>query len=292
MQKENFQYIPERVVTKLRESKDSVMVEAHNFTKQQFTYTASHVVCTAGSLNTVRILLKSLDLYNTKINITSKAHIITPCIDLRFLGEKENPEKHSLCQLILESTRKINGFSASYSQIYTYKSLLLFKLLNFSPLSAPESLAFLALLTPSLILADSRFPGTFHHTKTCSLVKTTSEERFTIEYSTSEEEKTIIKKEMKIVLKGLRKLGLIPLQNVPLPEGSSAHYAGGVPMTVEATGPLSADINGKLHGSQRIYVGDASLWRAIPSKPPTLTIMANANRIGTNLAQNIQNTKI
>ena len=35
-----------------------------------------------------------------------------------------------------------------------------------------------------------------------------------------------------------------------------------------------------------IYIADASTWRALPSKAPTLTIMANASRVGKKVLEN------
>jgi hypothetical protein len=282
--KNNFHYLPERVVVSLSESNQEVSIKALDFLKNEYIYTAKSVVVAAGALNTVRILLKSFSLYNQKVHITSKPHIITPCIDLRFLGKTEDSKKHSLCQLMLESSNKINGFSNFSSQLYTYKSLLLFKLLNFLPLTKPESIGLLSLFVPSMVIADSRFSSSLNEYKTCELNKSENGDTLRIEYKTNKEELSIIKSQMKIIKKGLKKLGLIPLKQVYMPEGTSAHYAGGVSTALDSESPLVADIDGKLKGSSKIFIADASLWKAISAKPPTLTIMANANRIGSNLA--------
>lgn len=283
--KDNFHYLPERVVIFLSESKKGVSVKAVDFSGKEYVYGARYAVVAAGALNTVRILLKSFNLYSRKVRITGKPHIITPCIDLKFLGKAEDPKKHSLCQLMMESGKKINGFYSFSSQLYTYKSLLLFKLLNFVPFTLPESLGLLSLLVPSMVVVDSRFPSSLDEYKTCELEKLRKGDVMKIEYETDKKELSIIKSQMKIIKKSLRKLGLIPLKQVYMPEGTSAHYAGGISTSPDSDAPLKADVNGKLHGSSRIFVADSSLWKAISAKPPTLTIMANANRIGSNLAK-------
>ncbi|MFA6405700.1 MAG: hypothetical protein WCW46_03070, partial [Candidatus Paceibacterota bacterium] len=283
--KNNFHYLSERVVVSLSESNQDVSVKTLDFSKNEHTYTAKYAVVAAGALNTVRILLKSFNLYDKKVRITSKPHTITPCVDLRFLGKTEDTKKHSLCQLMLESNQKTNGFSNFSSQLYTYKSLLLFKLLNFLPLTKPESLGLLALFVPSMLIVDSRFSSSLNEYKTCELNKSENGDTLLIKYKTDQEYFVNVKDQMKIIKKGLRKLGLIPLKQVYMPEGSSAHYAGGVSTSLDSESPLRADINGKLHGASKIFVADASLWKAISAKPPTLTIMANANRIGSNLAK-------
>jgi hypothetical protein len=66
----------------------------------------------------------------------------------------------------------------------------------------------------------------------------------------------------------MRQFGLLPLFSWQFPEGSASHYAGGVKVDSEG------------RWSDRVYVADAASWTALPAKPPSLTIMANANRIG------------
>jgi choline dehydrogenase-like flavoprotein len=109
-----------------------------------------------------------------------------------------------------------------------------------------------------------------------------------ISYGISAEEKAYMKKELKFVKKSLLKLGLIPIKDVYMAEGTSAHYAGGVSSVEDMESPLRADKNGKIIGASKIFVADSSLWRALSAKPPTLTIMANANRIGEYVASLIK----
>ena len=71
----------------------------------------------------------------------------------------------------------------------------------------------------------------------------------------------------------LRAQGLYPLARKRLPDGSTAHYAGGI----------KVDPDGKY--ADGVYVADASGWTALPAKPITLTIMANANRVGEHVAR-------
>jgi hypothetical protein len=87
----------------------------------------------------------------------------------------------------------------------------------------------------------------------------------------------------------LRSLGQLPLRTVLPPAGASAHYAGGVPFAADRAGvfPLEASESGALLKDEGIYIADAATWRALPAKPPTLTIMANANRIGRIVASEL-----
>lgn len=86
--------------------------------------------------------------------------------------------------------------------------------------------------------------------------------------------------------RALRHLGLWPLKTLLLPEGSSSHYAGSIP--IDSAGPLHATASGEIFGFPSVYCADAALFPCLPSGPHTLTIMANARRIAHSLARRMQ----
>ena len=60
--------------------------------------------------------------------------------------------------------------------------------------------------------------------------------------------------------------------------GSDVRYAGMLPMRHEP-GDLQTTGDGQLHGNPGLYVIDAACFSSLAAKAPTLTIMANADRI-------------
>ena len=65
--------------------------------------------------------------------------------------------------------------------------------------------------------------------------------------------------------------------------GSDLRYAGTFPMRREP-GPGEVDPAGELHGHAGLYIVDLSIFPAMGAKHPTLTLMANADRIGRRIA--------
>jgi hypothetical protein len=65
--------------------------------------------------------------------------------------------------------------------------------------------------------------------------------------------------------------------------GSSIHYAGTFPMSAEPS-ELTTARDGLLAGTRRVHLADGSLLRRLPAKGLTLTLMANADRVGTAVA--------
>ena len=74
------------------------------------------------------------------------------------------------------------------------------------------------------------------------------------------------------------------------PLGSTAHYAGGLPFVKDGKN-LGTGHDGKIIGTKNVYAADASGWRTLPPKPPALTIMANARRIGLEVARTLEYSK-
>ena len=87
-------------------------------------------------------------------------------------------------------------------------------------------------------------------------------------------------------MKNASQLGIMPwpiLYKLSLPGGSN-HYGGTFPMSKNPQ-PLTTDINGRLYGYRNLHIVDGSVLPHIPPYSPTLTIMANAYRIGENISK-------
>jgi choline dehydrogenase-like flavoprotein len=81
-----------------------------------------------------------------------------------------------------------------------------------------------------------------------------------------------------------RKLGARPLPGAALATaGTDAHLGGVFPMGLAA--PHGTNNYGELHAAPRLYLVDGSVLPTIPSKFTTLTVMANADRIGRYIAE-------
>lgn len=283
LEKENNFHYFKGVVVSVKEGGRNIEVLT-----QELTYRARFIVLAAGPLNTGRILFKSYNLYNVKFPFLTKAHIISSCLLLRNIGRKGDTKKHSLCQLVMSEATG-DAPKSFYTQFYSYKSLLLFNLLNYSKLPLPESLAILSLFSSSLVLADTRFEGNTEHGGYCLLEKTKDRKDLLNVVFKDVDESTIMNSTFfKKAKEGIRNLGLIPLKHVYMPNGSTAHYAGVLGNSGGRNNMLRLNKDGRLERSRRIYVADSSGWESLPAKPPTLTIMANANRVANNLLLNFR----
>ncbi len=249
-------------------------------TNVAFSFTAHRIVLASGAIGTARILLRSFPSLNQKTSFIAKSHTLIACLNLSMVGQPGDHRRTSLCQLYLQDTPTNNMLPELCAQLYSYRSPLLCRLLQSLPLPTPESMRILASLVPSLVFADVRSPSHRDTDQWLSLKQNNHPNHYSTHIHGNSDE-TIDYLILKKVKKALRKLGLWPLKSVSMAPGSTFHYAGTVPIRdVETERSLSADSSGRLTQEQKIFIADASLFRFLPARPHTLTLMANANRIG------------
>lgn len=278
----NFSYIPRRLVSHVAATASGVRITAEDVdTGNALIYEARGVVLAAGSVNTTRILLASFGRYDEPVPIILKNNYLVPSVLLARLGRAPDPQHHSLCQLVLESAKRRSGMMSAYVQLYSYGALLLHKLLRYVPLPVPHALQALALLVPSIVLADIRFPSVASPARYLTLRKGSARDFVEIVHPSLPSGD---RAEVRNIKRALRSLGLLPLRTIESPYGATSHYAGGIPSSATPLlGVLSVDLKGKLRGAEGIFVADTASWHALPAKPPGLTVMANANRIGVHM---------
>lgn len=300
----NFSYLQGMLVTSVEEGKSVATVSAKSVRSgEKHVFSAKAVIVAAGAINTTRILLRSFQYYERPAPVILKNNYLVPCIMPAMIGKAPSrPKRHSFCQLVLRGSDRTDGMIDPYVQLYSYNSLLLYKLLRFIPLPAPEAFRVASMIAPAMVLADIRFPAVSEpaHRSVLCADKDGGDHLF-VEHP--EDPKTALLQKQKVgsVKRALRALGLFPLTSVKGAFGSTSHYAGGAPFRRKDPGehsavPLSTDSNGQLHGSPRIFLADSAAWRALPAKPPGLTIMANADRVGSHvidfIRQSDQSTSI
>lgn len=279
--KPNFTYAGGNVVQYVEETAENVIVFAQPMDDRTVNrrWTAKRVIVAAGAINTARILLRSRNMFNMPVPFIAKPHMFAACVRPSSLGKKGPAARSSLCQLLMIDGAVHGGPDSGCAQLYSYRSLLLFRLLGNAPLPVPEALGLLSMYAPSLIIADIRFPGLPRAGQHLTL-RRSEDARGVLDIDFTPGRTHVELLSLKRITRAMRMTGLLPVKIMDLPEGSTSHYAGTVPVSTDEKLPLSSDPDGKLHRSRHIYVADASVFRMLPSLPHTLTIMANARRIG------------
>jgi hypothetical protein len=252
------------------------------------TLAARSLVLAAGSLGTTRLVLASLNLYDRPVPFVCNPHTYMPCLHYRRLGLPHADRCHSLAQLTIIHDPTMDGRHLVQAQMYSYRSLHLFRLLKESPLPHREGLRIMRALAPSFVICVVQHEDLPDARKYCVLKRDDATgDVLEIQYGDSVEERLHRQQCEKHIARFVRHLGCLPLKRMHAIHGSSVHYAGQFPMTRDGR-PLTTERSGRLRGTRAVYLADGASFAYLPAKGLTLTLMANANRIGTGLRDRLR----
>lgn len=280
----NFTYLGRRFVERFEDAGGRVQVHTtHADTGTAETHEASYLVMAAGALGSARIVLRSLGKYDTQVPMLCNAYSYAPTLNLKTLGKPMRDKRYSMAQLtaIVQLPGRI-----LQAQIFSYRSLMTFKLMKELPIAFRPALRMLQLLIPHFTILgihheDRPSPG---KSLTLRRGRDGSSDVLEMRYQPGAEEIAMQRKDEQRMLGVMRKLGCVPLKVIRPGHGASIHYAGTFPIDPSGTGPLTCDRDSRLRACERVYLADGSVFPCLPPKGLTFNIMANADRVGAILA--------
>jgi choline dehydrogenase-like flavoprotein len=252
------------------------------------TFEARRLILAAGALGTARIALRSLGQYDVPVPLTCNAHTYVPCLHYRNLGQAPPDRCHSLAQLTMIYDPTGDRQHLVQGQLYSYRSLLLFRLLKELPLPQSESLRIMRELVPSMVIwviQHEDQPSPDNH---CVLRRSPdgSGDCLDIAWQESAAVKKSQRTSERAMMRAMRRVGCWPLRPVYPEHGSSVHYASTLPFGT-ADKPLTTEPSGRLRGTSAVYIADGAAFRYLPAKGLTVTLMANANRVGQQVVRSM-----
>ena len=282
---ETFEFVGRQLVVAFEEREHEVVVTArHADTGKTETHRARHVILGAGTLGSTRIALRSLAAFGRRVPIVCNPHTYLALLNLNQLGKDSlRDARHSLAQLCVVYAPEGSARPFTVGHFYSYRSLLLFRLMKDSPLPFREGLQILRALSPSfgvLILQHADHPTP---AKYCELRE---DDRFVVEYALSEGEQATNDRIESNIVRALRGLRCVRMMTMRPGHAASTHFAGTLPMS-DRDEPLTTARDGRLRGTERVYVVDGSVFPSLPSKGLTFTMMANADRVAAGLARRL-----
>lgn len=282
----NFELYKKSLVLKFSETNEGVRIDLiDRESNQREQLTAKKLILCAGAMGSARIVLRSTEKSEDRLPIITNAYSIAPCLNWRRIGKPLGRRRSSLGQLEIFLENKNAPTESRMVSLYTYRSLLLFKIIREFPLNMATGLKLMKFLQSSLVLATINHPDTSNHNKYLELVPdslSATGDRLKVTYKYSDPEFIEINIQTKRILKTLRQLGCIPLKNQFMQPGSTVHYAGCLPYSAREK-KFHLAPNGRLYGYQNVYVADGSGFTYLPANGLTFSLMANAHRIAQTL---------
>jgi choline dehydrogenase-like flavoprotein len=280
--KPNVDYQGGWMVLSFTEEEDHVNVYALQLaTKEKKTFHCRKLILAPGVLGTARIVLRSAKGGAQKtLPLLCNPYTYIPCIVPSRLGKKMPEQNSGFAQLSLFHDADGKQSDVAMASIYTYRSLMLFRLLRETPLNFKDGRLFMQHLLPALIIAGIHHPEKYDVNQLLQLEKDDTSptgDHLHIKYAKLNSREAIRLREKKYT-SVLRKLGAYALKKVRPENGASIHYAGSLPFS-ESEKELTLSSSGKLHGTKNVFVADGSGFRFLPAKGLTLSLMANAHLV-------------
>lgn len=284
-----FTYQGGRFVQSFSETGDRVRVRAQRVEDgAPEEHEAAALVLAAGTIGTAWIVLRSLGRYDDPVPILCNPYAYVPMLNLGTLGRTVRDRRHSLAQLTCMLRVPGAGGRTVQAQVFSYRSLLTFKLMKESPLASRETLRILRLLIPHFAILgihheDRPTPG-----KRLWLRRGrgSEPERLRIDYAPGRDEILAHRSDERALRRVFRSLGCAPLRTLRPGHGANIHYAGTFPMG-PGGGELSCDPAGRLRATRAVHLADGSVFPWLPAKGLTFTLMAHANRVGALLGKRL-----
>jgi len=283
----NFTHLTGRLAQRFRSTPGGVTLDCRNLDSNlPESFAARKLLLAAGAINSGRLALASFHDYQSRLPILCNPNHWVAAINLGMLGKPARDRRHSLSQLTVLMQAECEGPDYVLAQIYSYRSLLLFRLLKDIPLPPKQGLLFLRLLATAFTAVNIHFPDRPSTDRWIQLEARDSGDVLRASATYSPAEKEWIQRYERRMLKFLASLRCIPMGvNRPL-HGASIHYAGTLPYSNEDR-PLTTTPDGMLRNAPNVYVADGSSWRFMPAKGLTLTLMANARRVASQAVRDL-----
>ena len=277
-------YLADQLVEKFEQVGDEVIVTGRDLVKNEsFSQRASRVFVAAGVLPTAKIVLNSLQAFDTPVTLLDSQYFIYPMLRFGLTDGVETERMHTSTQVFLEIDDKCVSEHMVHLQIYGYSSFLHHEL-DRTFLGWPLRIAtfrrhFLGRLLIAQGFIHSKESGAL---QLCLRKSADGQAFLAVQIQPSRQAlATVLKIGWKLLKQALnlRAVPLLPGLQFPKP-GSGYHSGGTFPMRIHP-GSLETDTLGRLPSMSRVHLVDASVLPSIPATSITLSMMANSHRIAT-----------
>ena len=241
-------------------------------------FSASRILLAAGTLGSSRLvarLLPSLEGWT----LLSNPVIATPLFLPAALSVTPSPG-HSLAQLSYFLPFGAGAQDYVSGAIYETACLPPSTFVNQLPLGRRAGAALFRAVAPGLLIAATSFAGAFSRNR---LRFDSATHSLTVQGGFTDNLRAVADRVTHRLSAAWRAWGVFTLPGGKLAmPGTDAHFAATLPMG--GRGANGTNVLGELAGHAGLHVVDGSILPSLPPRHATLTIMANADRIGTALA--------
>ena len=278
-QQNKIDYKSNFLVKSWKRQKHQIVVEAEHLQTQTIhKFRCNKLLIGAGPINTAKIVLSSLNDFQTQLPLFDNPAFQFPLIFPEAIGRRLETDAFGLTQLNLvhESERLNERFQGSILEITSPARSEFFSSL---PMSARDNLRLIKYVLPAMMVMQLFLPAN----QRAADVQLQPDGTLTIKGY----DKPDFPGLLKTMIKAFFRLGVLTHKAVmvDVTYGHGMHYGGTLPMKLHPSRPFECTRNGELFGEPGVFIIDGSLFPHIPAKNYSFTVMANAMRIAFSLAK-------
>ena len=273
-------YVPGVIVRTVRERGDGVEISGQTRADgRAVRFDGARVFVAAGAMATTAIVLASLGAYDREITLRQSQYFAFPWLRYRGTRGVSAERVHTLAQVFLEVADPALSEELIHLQVYSYNDLF--------ELAAERRVP--RLLHPVLggVLSHLLYVQGYLHSDVSPsialrLMAGADGGRLRLDARDDGRATEIIRgllAKLRAARRELRAVPIARLLTIGRP-GFGAHVGGTFPMRSEP-GAFDSDRLGRPAGFARVHVVDAAALPSLPATTITLTVMANAHRIGS-----------
>ena len=286
----NFTYRRGIIVKTFREHGETIEIEGNDLTTgSDVSFQAGRLFIAAGTLSTTRLVLESLRATNTSVRLKDSQYFLLPFLRYRAPDSFDASEpQHTLAQAFIEIFDEAVSGKSLHLQVYGYNNLYRAAINNtigpLHHLGKPLIDSFLK----RFILMQCYLHSDYSHEIEARLLpreENALTARLALKVMPNPQTGATIARltrKLRSVRPFLRATPLSALMKIGAP-GRGFHTGGSFPMR-SSPGELETDVLGTPGGCSRIHIVDSSVFPSVPASTITLTAMANAHRIATEIS--------
>jgi choline dehydrogenase-like flavoprotein len=273
------------IVEKVDESGPHVELRGRNMDDgKPFHMRADGVFLACGVFSTARVVLASQDAYEQTVQAVDNCYFLLPLLRYRNQPGSTRESLHTLAQVFLEIDDPAVSANTTHLQVYTYNDLIRQQVRNMlGPLDGllgglVERTVLGRLLLIQGYLHSDLSPGiklTLHRPSDGApavldlAVEPNADTRRAL---------SALQRKLWSERRSLKAAQISPAMRVGNP-GRGFHTGGTFPMRSRPR-PFETDTAGRPYGFRRVHIVDSSVFPTLPATTITLSVMANAHRIG------------
>jgi choline dehydrogenase-like flavoprotein len=273
------QYRPGIICRSVRETETAVHLETVRGDGSVAWLEGERVFLGAGTISSTAIALRSLGLYDHAVRFKDSQYYLFPMLQAAGTAGVTKEELHTLCQGFIEIFDKTISPYTIHLQAYSYNDHL-GQLLDHK-LGVLKHLFPRNALLGHLLLIQGYLHSDHSGSIIGRLARQNGRDVFHLEQALNEATPRKIRQVLRKLTGQASRLGAIPV--APLLQitepGRGFHTGGSLPMAAKP-GRTETDRLGRPQGMTRTHIVDATVFPSIPATTITLTVMANAHRIG------------